>query len=235
MSKQRHTINIPNWDSYQPNMRPGKHRRRRREWVAISVDLFSDPDFLALTPSDRLCWVGLLLHAGKVGVPFEFDTSLARVQFGLKHSPSFQSLVDQGFIEIATATRQDKTGQDKTVHKTGATHPKNVSKNRKKKKVVKKPANEIEGLNLDAWKTWLAYRTATNKPVYTTNGQSLKLAKLPHDKQMECVTASIDQAYTGLFPDKFTGDRNETHNGRTDNSFDARRARNAKRAGLDQT
>jgi len=183
-------------------MRPGRRRHRRREWVAISVDLFSDPDFLALTPSERLCWVGLLLHAGKVGVPFEFDTSLARVQFGLKHSPSFQSLVDQGFIEIATATRQDKTGQDKTGQKITPKPKKKPPKKKPQKKPAKPSVSEVEGLNLDAWGKWLSYRSATNRPLYTTNGIATKLAKLPYDAQMECVTASIDQGYTGIFPEK---------------------------------
>ena len=80
-----------------------------------------------------------------------------------------------------------------------------LKKKKKKKKATPPSPSEVEGLNLDAWGKWLQYRTATNKPKYTTNGGAIKLAKLPYDAQMECVESSIDQAYVGLFPDKFTG------------------------------
>ena len=111
---QKHRITIRNWDEYQREMRGGAKRRRRREWVALSVDLFSDPDFLALDQCHRIAWVGLLCHAGKVGPVFELCGSDARLLFRLRTSPDFQVLADQGFIDLEAATgqtihdRQDK-------------------------------------------------------------------------------------------------------------------------------
>jgi len=224
----RYTITILNWDKYQREMRGGEKRRRRRDWVALSTGLLHDPDFFRLTIEQRYLWVMLLCYAGAVGPVFELSASDARVLFKLRRSADFQPFVDQGLIDLQAATGQDRTGQDKTVEKP----PKKPKKKPPKKKAPeKKPASEIDGLNLDAWGKWLQYRTATNKSVYTTNGIATKLAKIPYDAQMECVTASIDQGYTGLFPARY-GEKHAKDNNGADTSFAARRARLAKRAGL---
>ncbi len=104
---ERYRITIRNWDDYQREMRGGEKRRRRREWVAVSVDLFSDPDFLLLDQCHRLAWLGLLCHAGKVGPVFELCGSDARLLFRLRATPDFRVLRDQGFIDLEAATRQD--------------------------------------------------------------------------------------------------------------------------------
>jgi hypothetical protein len=55
---QKYRITIRNWEKYQREMRGGEKRKRRREWVAISVDLFSDPDYLALDATHSRWWLG---------------------------------------------------------------------------------------------------------------------------------------------------------------------------------
>lgn len=113
---QKYRITIRNWDEYQREMRGGETRRRRREWVAVSVDLFSDPDFLALDQGLRNAWVGLLCHAGKVGPVFELCPSDARLLFRLRSSPDFELLANHGFIDLKAATGQDiQDRQDKTL------------------------------------------------------------------------------------------------------------------------
>jgi len=109
-SNQRYTITIKNWKIYQREMRGGEKRRRRRDWVAISVDLFSDPDFFSMDQVHRNAWVGLLCHAGKVGPVFDLCSSDARVMFQLRRSPDFEVFKNHGFIDLKTAT--DKTVQD---------------------------------------------------------------------------------------------------------------------------
>ena len=211
MGEQKYKITILNWDKYQREMRGGEKRRRRRDWIALSTGLLHAPDFFRLTIEQRYLWVMLLCYAGAVGPVFELSASDARVLFKLRRSAVFQPLADQGLIDLQAATGQDRTGQDKTVDKP----PKKPKKKPPKKKKTTTPSpSAVEGLNLDAWGKWLQYRTATNKPKYTTNGGAIKLAKLPYDAQMECVDSSIDQAYVGLFPDKFTGDRNAQNHGR---------------------
>lgn len=117
-NNQKYRITIRKWDEYQREMRGGEKRRKRREWVAISVDLFSDPDWLSLDATHSRLWLGLLLHAGKVGPSFEMSPTFARRLFDLRRSCDFQVLADQGFIDLEAATgqtvqdRQDK--QDNT-------------------------------------------------------------------------------------------------------------------------
>lgn len=113
-SDEKYRITIRNWDDYQREMRGGERRRRRRDWVAISTNLYRDPDFLNMTAESRLCWVMLLCHAGNVGPVFELCPSSARVLFQLRKSPDFQVLADQGFIDLEAATGQYRTVQDKT-------------------------------------------------------------------------------------------------------------------------
>jgi len=104
--KQKRLIDIPNWDKYQRPLKGKGGASSRRSWVAMSVDLFSDPDFLELKQCEQLCWIGIVLHAGKVGVPFELSPSSARVLFKLKHTPDFDLLENQGFIKSRNPTNK---------------------------------------------------------------------------------------------------------------------------------
>ena len=112
-SDQKYQITIRNWDKYQRQMRGGEKRKRRREWIAISVDLFSDPDYLSLDATHSRLWLGLLLHSGKVGPVFKLSPSYARHLFDLRRSCDFEVLKNHGFIELEAATLQD-TPNDKT-------------------------------------------------------------------------------------------------------------------------
>lgn len=103
-------ITILNWDKYQREMKGGENRRRRREWVAMSTGLLHDPEFFRLTVEQRYLWVMLVCYAGCVGPVFELSPSDARVLFKLRRSAVFQPLMDQGFIDLHTAT--NKTVQD---------------------------------------------------------------------------------------------------------------------------
>jgi hypothetical protein len=113
---QKYQITIRNWDQYQREMRGGENRRRRRSWIAISVDLFSDPDFFKMDLCHRSAWVGLLCHAGKVGAVFELCASDARVMFQLRSNPDFEVFKNQGFIDLKAAT--DKTDSTNKTNKT---------------------------------------------------------------------------------------------------------------------
>jgi hypothetical protein len=193
---QKYRITIRNWEKYQREMRGGEKRKRRREWVAISVDLFSDPDYLALDATHSRLWLGLLLHSGKVGPSFVLSPSYARHLFDLRRSCDFEVLKNHGFIDLEAATarayKTNKTGQDKTGKKV-ATLP-------------KKPlVEEVEGLNIEAWNEWVAHRRATKKPAYKTNMKAIELATLTHEQQLACVRHSISNEYVGLFPENFRG------------------------------
>lgn len=125
MREKKYQITIRNWDKYQREMRGGEKRRRRRDWVAISTDLFSDPSFFEMDQCHRTAWIGLLCHAGKVGPVFELCPSAARLLFRLRRSPDFEVFRNQGFIDLKAAT--DKTRQyktDKTIHKEKKPPPK---------------------------------------------------------------------------------------------------------------
>lgn len=138
MRDKKYKITILNWDKYQREMKGGENRRRRREWIAISVDLNSDPDYLALDQTHRCAWVGLLCHAGKVGPSFELSPSDARLLFRLRRSPDFEVFKKQGFIDLRTAT--NKTVQNKTNSKP---QPKKAT-----------PAKTAESRFPDFWKVY---------------------------------------------------------------------------------
>lgn len=111
----KYRITIRNWDKYQSEMKGTGKRRRRRDWVAISTNVYRDPDFFELTVEQRYLWLMLLLHAGCVGHVFELSTSSARVLFQLRPGwrgvVDFEALRNQGFIDLQNATGQDSTGQ----------------------------------------------------------------------------------------------------------------------------
>lgn len=111
-SEKKYEITILNWDKYQREMKGGEKRRRHREWVAISSRIYSDPDFLRLTMESRYLWLMLVCYAGAVGPVFKLCPSDARVLFKLRRNAVFQPLIDQGFIDLHTAT--NKTVQDMT-------------------------------------------------------------------------------------------------------------------------
>ncbi len=112
---QRYLIRIKNWDNYQREMRGGEKRRRRREWIAISVDLFSDPDFLELDHTHSRLWLGLLLHAGKVGPEFSLTPARAVSMFCLRRPCDFSVLEKHGFIDLEAATNKTDKQTDKSL------------------------------------------------------------------------------------------------------------------------
>jgi hypothetical protein len=199
-SEQKYQITIRNWGQYQREMRGGENRKRQRKWVAISVNLFSDPEFFNMDFCHRLAWIGLLCHAGKVGPVFELCPSDVRVMFQLRRSPDFEVFRNQGFIDLEAAQESPYIQDIQDIHKKVATLPKRATK-----KPPKKYPNvdEVYGLNIEAWNEWIKHRREGNKPVYKTNLKAIELSVLTHEQQLECVRHSIGNEYTGLFPDKF--------------------------------
>jgi hypothetical protein len=102
MNNDKVIIDIPNWDKYQTG------KKTCNEWVKVSTNMAHDPAVIELPVAARWAWVCLLLHGGRVGVPFEFSPRLGRVLFGLHHSPALALLVDQGLITLETPRREEK-------------------------------------------------------------------------------------------------------------------------------
>lgn len=64
-------------------------------------------------------------------------------------------------------------------------------------------AASVQGLNLEQWTRWVAYRTQLGKPIKPASMQAAaeQMAKLGH-RQREAVDASIANGWQGLFPPK---------------------------------
>lgn len=60
----------------------------------------------------------------------------------------------------------------------------------------------IDGLNLEAWDTWLDFRQQAKKAKYKTNRSAVALAKYPPDVQRDTILQSMANEWTGLFPEK---------------------------------
>lgn len=89
-----------------------------------------------------------------------------------------------------------------------ATDKKRLDKTRRDKTEKKPPAAGFsvpEGLNLEAWREWQAYRKL--KPA-SLQAAARKLAKLG-DRQAEAVEHSIACGYTGLYPPHSDAERSE--------------------------
>ena len=65
----------------------------------------------------------------------------------------------------------------------------------------------ITNLNNSAWDKWVEYRVKNNLPEYKTNRVMARVCKMPKSKQRQCIQYSIDNAYQGLFPSKFQGQK----------------------------
>lgn len=64
----------------------------------------------------------------------------------------------------------------------------------------------IPGLNQEAWARLVAYRKKRRYPPFETSTKAEQLAALPNHVQQQCVDYTIDNAYQGLFPDRFAGE-----------------------------
>lgn len=113
---QKFRITIRNWDEYQSELKGTGDRRRRRHWVAISVHLFSDPDWLALDSTHSRLWLGLLLHAGKVGPVFDLSPTSARHLFDLRRTCDFSILRNHGFIDLEICNKQGLHTNKEDIH-----------------------------------------------------------------------------------------------------------------------
>ncbi len=193
---QKYWITIKNWDQHQREMRGGEKRRRRREWIAISVDLFSDPDFLELDHVHARLWLGLLLHAGKVGPEFSMTPARAVSMFCLRRPCDFMILKNQGFINLqADTNKTDRTN-------------KTVQNSKPPKEVAARPIQATlypEGLNNEAWEQYVAHRRDIKAKKLTDKGayQAMKKWSICSlEAQLRAVESSIANGWTGCFPEK---------------------------------
>ena len=95
MRNEKHRIGIVNWDKHQR-----KVGRTRRDWIAVDTEMLADLEIRALKPDEFKCWIGLLLHAGKVGNNFLMSEVVAKDLFGLRRPPRFDLLQECGLITI---------------------------------------------------------------------------------------------------------------------------------------
>ena len=71
----------------------------------------------------------------------------------------------------------------------------------KKKKSTALVSVDVEGLNVEAWDKWIAYRKDAKIKAYTTDLKKIELATLGNYKeQAQIVFNSISNQYSGLFP-----------------------------------
>ena len=112
-----YAVTILNWEKYQRPLKGNGGAAGRRRWVAISVDLYSDPDFIKLDSTHRECWIGMLLHAGKVGPTFCLSPANALRMFCLRRTPVFEVLRKQGFIKCRKHKKKPliQNKEDKTI------------------------------------------------------------------------------------------------------------------------
>lgn len=88
-------------------------------------------------------------------------------------------------------------------------------------------------LNLAAWSDYVAHRRELKAKPLTKRGASMamnKLARFSHDEQQAAVDQSIENGWTGLFPEK---QREKTERGNSE-SFQSIHSRVRQRAGLDE-
>ena len=197
----KYQITICNWEKYQRGMQGSGVQKRRRSWIAISVDLFSDPDFFEMDQVHRNAWVGLLCHAGKVGPVFDLCPSSARVMFQLRRCPDFDLLQNQGFIRIKEHT--DKTDRtDRTDSKETMVKPAVRPKKRPKSSIPVVEAKENSMFD-SFWSVWpkKVKRTPSRK-----KWVSMKLDKLANEiiKDVEFRVANDVQWKRGYIPDPLT-------------------------------
>ena len=187
-SDQKYRITIRNWDEYQRPLKGTGERRRRRNWIAVSVDLFSDPDFLELSHTSARLWLGLLLHAGKVGPEFSMTPARAVSMFCLRRPCDFSILEKQGFIDLQKPTnKQNKHNK----------HTKLAS--------AKPPPDYPDGLNIKAWESYEKHRREMHYKKLSERGARSRMKKMagyPLEVQNAAVQASIDNGWQGLFLDK---------------------------------
>lgn len=92
-------------------------------------------------------------------------------------------------------------------HQVSVSTPNNTKRKTEKRNLKRNTIYDnpnVENLDMEAWAAWVAYRRSARLRAYTTNGIAKKLAEVPIARQMECVQFSVDRAYNGLCPDRFT-------------------------------
>ncbi len=110
MRNEKHRIGIVNWDKHQRQV-----GRTRRDWIAVDTEMLADVEIRALKPDSFKCWIGLLLHAGKVGNNFHMSEAVAKDLFGLRRPPRFDLLQECGLITINEVAPENKVMRLKKV------------------------------------------------------------------------------------------------------------------------
>lgn len=172
-------------------------------------------------------WRGNIIKRG------QFITSLDTLscETGLTISQirtAFKKLVDtdeiaslsQARSRIITVVKYDQyQADDKLIASSSQaddklmTTDKNVKNDNNEKK--KESWTHPEGLNLEAWTLFVNHRKEIKKPLKTDNmkkGQANKLKDLTPDQQMAVVKQSLDEGWTGLFPEKIATPQSKPFN-----------------------
>jgi len=212
----KYLIKIRNWHEYQPKMRGTGKRKRMRNWVAVSTDLFRDPDFLELSHTNARLWLGLLCHSGRVGPEFSMTPSRAVSMFALRRPCDFEVLKNHGFIELERVTGQDST-KTETADKTNTQLVSQAAKPKPEKKAAKKksaaPKKQVvvpdygDLINEESWAEFVQHRREIKKPITPMSEKKQKnmLKRFTHADQKEMIDLSIANGWRGLFPDKIGG------------------------------
>lgn len=66
-----------------------------------------------------------------------------------------------------------------------------------------------DGLDIENWKKWIAFRRAAKYKKYKTDSAMNNLASYTKDVQQKAVKHSMDNEYQGLFPEKFSRQEKE--------------------------
>lgn len=88
-----------------------------------------------------------------------------------------------------------------------------------RQRTVRAP-EQIPGLNLEAWKIWIAWRRKYKFGTYKTEDTMLDMAQYPPEVQMTAVEYSMQKRYQGVFPERFGGEQGDNKQHRKDTALE---------------
>jgi hypothetical protein len=207
------TIAVKNWERFQ------HYGNREPTWIKLYRDLLTSEPWVLGTDLSRLVQVAITLLAARYQNAIPYDWGLIKKVAGLDcKEKDFRGAVNflttQNFLEI----QQRTNGSEHVEHSASAVlapcyaREEEDLKERKDKKERKEetraqdaPPDSVPGLDLEAWESWISYRTKIRKPLNAASIPSAQRQLAKHgEAQSAVVEQSIANGWTGLFELKIT-------------------------------
>ena len=195
-------LSVPDWDEKQ------HYKDRSPPWIKLQNDLLENYDFECLQDASKAHLICIWLLASRTGNRINADPKWIQRKIGANSKVDIDELIAAGFLQLnqplQDAERDASTSLAKCLPRERGEGEREESRSERAQDQIGATEFLPDWLNKDAWQEFEAHRREIKKPltdmsrtkaINMLNGYSMA-------DQQECINNTIQNRWTGLFPQK---------------------------------